>query len=88
MRTPSSCSRRQRRGPGYLKDLRGPFPDLPFVPVGGVDAIAAADYLREGATAVGVGSPLVGDAAAGGDLTALRERARAFLDVVRSEVRP
>ncbi|MGX1544846.1 bifunctional 4-hydroxy-2-oxoglutarate aldolase/2-dehydro-3-deoxy-phosphogluconate aldolase [Streptomyces adustus] len=75
-------------GPGYLRDLRGPFPDLPFVPVGGVDAAAAADYLRAGATAVGVGSPLIGDAAAGGDRTALRERARAFLDVVRTQARP
>jgi 2-dehydro-3-deoxyphosphogluconate aldolase / (4S)-4-hydroxy-2-oxoglutarate aldolase len=75
-------------GPSYLRDLRGPFPDLPFVPVGGVDVAATADYLREGATAVGVGSPLIGDAAAGGDLTALRERARAFLDVVRAEARP
>ncbi|WP_433570340.1 bifunctional 4-hydroxy-2-oxoglutarate aldolase/2-dehydro-3-deoxy-phosphogluconate aldolase [Streptomyces sp. CA-251247] len=75
-------------GPGYLRDLRGPFPGLPFVPVGGVDAQAAADYLGSGATAVGVGSPLVGDAASGGSLTALRQRARAFLDVVRTEVRP
>ncbi|AVH60629.1 MULTISPECIES: bifunctional 4-hydroxy-2-oxoglutarate aldolase/2-dehydro-3-deoxy-phosphogluconate aldolase [Streptomyces] len=75
-------------GPGYLRDLRGPFPDLPFVPVGGVDAQAAAGYLRSGATAVGVGSPLVGDAASGGSLTALRERARTFLDVVRAEARP
>ncbi|OIJ68456.1 bifunctional 4-hydroxy-2-oxoglutarate aldolase/2-dehydro-3-deoxy-phosphogluconate aldolase [Streptomyces mangrovisoli] len=72
-------------GPGYLRDLRGPFPNLPFVPVGGVDAAAAAEYLAAGATAVGVGSPLVGDAAAGGDLTALRERARVFRDVVRPE---
>ncbi|MFJ1609537.1 bifunctional 4-hydroxy-2-oxoglutarate aldolase/2-dehydro-3-deoxy-phosphogluconate aldolase [Streptomyces sp. NPDC088253] len=79
---------RSAGGPGYLRDLRGPFPELPFVPVGGVDAAAAADYLREGATAVGVGSPLIGDAAEGGDLTALRERARAFLDVVRAQARP
>ncbi|MEU2113965.1 bifunctional 4-hydroxy-2-oxoglutarate aldolase/2-dehydro-3-deoxy-phosphogluconate aldolase [Streptomyces sp. NPDC019507] len=75
-------------GPGHLRDLRGPFPDLPFVPVGGVDARAAAGYLRAGATAVGVGSPLIGDAAAGGSIAALRERARAFLEVVREEVRP
>lgn len=75
-------------GPGYLKDLRGPFPDLPFVPVGGVDAQAAAVYLRGGALAVGVGSPLIGDAAEGGSVTALRERARTFLDVVRAEDRP
>lgn len=74
-------------GPGYLRDLRAPFPDLPFVPVGGVDAEAAAAYLRLGATAVGVGSPLIGDAAEGGSVTALRERARAFLDVVRPEAR-
>ncbi|MCX4513890.1 bifunctional 4-hydroxy-2-oxoglutarate aldolase/2-dehydro-3-deoxy-phosphogluconate aldolase [Streptomyces sp. NBC_01619] len=75
-------------GPGYLRDLRGPFPDLPFVPVGGVDAGAAAEYLRAGATAVGVGSPLTGDAASGGSLAALRARAREFLDVVRPETRP
>ncbi|MYV50156.1 bifunctional 4-hydroxy-2-oxoglutarate aldolase/2-dehydro-3-deoxy-phosphogluconate aldolase [Streptomyces sp. SID2888] len=74
-------------GPGYLRDLRGPFPDLPFVPVGGVDAQAAAAYLRGGAIAVGVGSPLTGDAADGGSDTALRRRARTFLDVVRAEAR-
>ncbi|MFF7216212.1 bifunctional 4-hydroxy-2-oxoglutarate aldolase/2-dehydro-3-deoxy-phosphogluconate aldolase [Streptomyces sp. NPDC008238] len=75
-------------GPGYLRDLRGPFPDLPFVPVGGVDAQAAATYLDGGAVAVGVGSPLIGDAAEGGSVTALRERARTFLDVVRAQARP
>ncbi|MEU6344005.1 bifunctional 4-hydroxy-2-oxoglutarate aldolase/2-dehydro-3-deoxy-phosphogluconate aldolase [Streptomyces sp. NPDC046977] len=75
-------------GPGYLRDLRAPFPDLPFVPVGGVDAPAAAAYLAAGALAVGVGSPLVADAAAGGSLAALRERAREFLDVVRAEPAP
>ncbi|MBB5103120.1 bifunctional 4-hydroxy-2-oxoglutarate aldolase/2-dehydro-3-deoxy-phosphogluconate aldolase [Streptomyces spectabilis] len=68
-------------GPDYLKALRGPFPDLPFVPVGGVDAAAAEAYLEHGAAAVGVGSPLVGDAADGGDLDALRRRARRFVEV-------
>jgi 2-dehydro-3-deoxyphosphogluconate aldolase/(4S)-4-hydroxy-2-oxoglutarate aldolase len=70
-------------GPAYLKALRGPFPDEVFVPVGGVDEVAAREYLDAGATAVGVGSPLVGDAADGGSLTALRARARAFLAVVQ-----
>ncbi|MFJ9246671.1 bifunctional 4-hydroxy-2-oxoglutarate aldolase/2-dehydro-3-deoxy-phosphogluconate aldolase [Streptomyces sp. NPDC101776] len=74
-------------GPAYLKALRGPFPHEVFVPVGGVDEVAARAYLDAGATAVGVGSPLVGDAADGGDLTALRDRARAFLAVVRTVVR-
>lgn len=66
-------------GPAYLKALRDPFPDMPFVPVGGVDLDGAEQYLAHGAVAVGVGSPLVGDAAQGGDLAALRARARRFV---------
>lgn len=42
-------------GPGYLKSLRGPFPDLSLVPTGGVDAANVAAYLAAGAVAVGVG---------------------------------
>jgi 2-dehydro-3-deoxyphosphogluconate aldolase / (4S)-4-hydroxy-2-oxoglutarate aldolase len=66
-------------GPAYLSALRDPFPTTPFVPVGGVDLAAAEDYWARGAIAVGVGGPLVKDAASGGDLGALRDRARAFL---------
>lgn len=65
-------------GPEYLRALRAPFPDVPFVPVGGVDAAASRRYLAFGALAVGVGSPLIGDAADGGDPDALRARIRAF----------
>lgn len=72
-------------GPGYLKALRDPFPEVPFVPVGGVDAQAARDYLDRGALAVGVGSPLVGDAADGGDLEQLRARAAEFRKMVAGE---
>jgi len=68
-------------GPAYLRALREPMPDVPFVPVGGVDVALAAEYLAVGAVAVGVGSPLVGDAVRGGDLDALRARAAAFLAV-------
>jgi 2-dehydro-3-deoxyphosphogluconate aldolase/(4S)-4-hydroxy-2-oxoglutarate aldolase len=68
-------------GPRYLRALRDPFPAVPFVPVGGVDADAAREYLAAGAAAVGVGSPLVGDAASGGSLAELRARARRFLAV-------
>jgi len=68
-------------GPAYLRALRDPLPDVPFVPVGGVDVSLTAEYLAVGAIAVGVGSPLVGDAVRGGDLDALRARAAAFLAV-------
>jgi 2-dehydro-3-deoxyphosphogluconate aldolase / (4S)-4-hydroxy-2-oxoglutarate aldolase len=69
-------------GPGYFRALREPFPQVPFVPVGGVDEDAARAYLAAGAVAVGVGSPLVGDAASGGSLDELRRRARAFRHAV------
>ncbi|GAA2183959.1 bifunctional 4-hydroxy-2-oxoglutarate aldolase/2-dehydro-3-deoxy-phosphogluconate aldolase [Micromonospora lupini] len=70
-------------GPDYLGALRDPFPGTAFVPVGGVDADGARRYLDRGAVAVGVGSPLLGDAVRGGDPAALRERAAAFLAAVR-----
>jgi 2-dehydro-3-deoxyphosphogluconate aldolase/(4S)-4-hydroxy-2-oxoglutarate aldolase len=77
-------------GPAYLRALRAPFPDVPFVPVGGVDAAAAVAYLKCGAVAVGVGSPLLGDAPSGGSLDALRTRARQIRAAVPvlSEARP
>ncbi|MFB6439817.1 bifunctional 4-hydroxy-2-oxoglutarate aldolase/2-dehydro-3-deoxy-phosphogluconate aldolase [Streptomyces sp. NPDC056411] len=65
-------------GPEYLRALRGPFPEVPFVPVGGVDTGMAQAYFDAGAVAVGVGSSLVGDAADGGDLDELRKRAAEF----------
>ena len=69
-------------GPEYLRALRAPFPDVPFVPVGGVDAESARHYLQSGAVAVGVGGPLIGDAADGGNTDALSERVHAFLTFI------
>ncbi|GGL14398.1 aldolase [Sphaerisporangium melleum] len=65
-------------GVRYLKALRDPFPRVPFVPVGGVGVPEAGEYLRAGAVAVGVGSPLVGDAADGGSIDELKARIAAF----------
>jgi len=66
-------------GPGYLKAVRDPFPDIPFIAVGGVGLGEAAGYWEAGAIAVGLGGPLFGKAASGGDLTDMRDRARSFL---------
>jgi 2-dehydro-3-deoxyphosphogluconate aldolase/(4S)-4-hydroxy-2-oxoglutarate aldolase len=68
-------------GVKYLRALRDPFPGTSFVPVGGVDEDAAREYLAAGAVAIGVGSPLLGDAAAGGPLAGLRERTRRYLSI-------
>jgi len=66
-------------GPGYLNDLRGPFPGIAAVPSGGVDLEGAAAWLRAGAAAVSVGGPLLGDALRGGDFGALRDRTTEFV---------
>lgn len=67
-------------GPAYLKAVRDPFPTIPFFAVGGVGVEQVAQYAAVGAVGVGLGSPLIGDAASGGSLDALRERAHRFLD--------
>lgn len=73
-------------GASYLKDLRGPFPDIEAVPSGGVDLAGAEAWLTAGAAAVSVGGPLLGDAFRGGDLRALRDRAAAFVAVCTRSV--
>ncbi|GAA5146719.1 bifunctional 4-hydroxy-2-oxoglutarate aldolase/2-dehydro-3-deoxy-phosphogluconate aldolase [Microbacterium pseudoresistens] len=45
-------------GPSYLRDLRGPFPSVPLLAVGGMDLDKARLAIADGAHAVGVGSPL------------------------------
>ncbi|MFD3403960.1 bifunctional 4-hydroxy-2-oxoglutarate aldolase/2-dehydro-3-deoxy-phosphogluconate aldolase [Kribbella sp. NPDC058693] len=65
-------------GPGYFSELRAPLPDAPLIAVGGVDAQSAPKYLAAGALAVGVGSPLLGDAGIGGSLAELAIRASTF----------
>ena len=62
-------------GPGYIAQLRGPFPDLQVIPSGGVGIEDAAAWISAGALAVSLGGPLLGDAFHGGDLGALRSRA-------------
>ncbi|MHA6625013.1 bifunctional 4-hydroxy-2-oxoglutarate aldolase/2-dehydro-3-deoxy-phosphogluconate aldolase [Pseudonocardia sichuanensis] len=71
-------------GPGYLKAVRGPLPDIPVVPTGGVGAEDIGPWLSAGALAVGMGGPLIGDAlSADGDLGALAERAGAAVAAAR-----
>ena len=46
-------------GAKYIQALKGPFPQVPMVPTGGVNLETAADYIRAGAAALGVGGELV-----------------------------
>ena len=64
-------------GPAYLKDVRGPLPQVKLMPTGGVSVDNAGDWLRAGAVAVGVGSALVDTKAiAAGQFHVIRGNAR------------
>ncbi|MEU9045401.1 MULTISPECIES: bifunctional 4-hydroxy-2-oxoglutarate aldolase/2-dehydro-3-deoxy-phosphogluconate aldolase [unclassified Kitasatospora] len=66
-------------GPGYFKDLRGPYPDVPLVASGGVNAGNAAEFLGQGALAVCAGTDVVPpEAVVAGDWAEITRRARAF----------
>lgn len=65
-------------GASYLRALKAPLPQVEMMPTGGVSLATAADFIRAGAFAVGVGSDLVS-----GDRQKIAETARAYLDIVR-----
>jgi 2-dehydro-3-deoxyphosphogluconate aldolase / (4S)-4-hydroxy-2-oxoglutarate aldolase len=46
-------------GASYIKALKGPLPQVPLVPTGGVNLETAASYIRAGAAALGVGGELI-----------------------------
>lgn len=72
-------------GANYLKALKAPLPHIELIPTGGVSLQTAADFIKAGAMALGVGNDLV-------DLKALREgnseliteRTREFLAIVQT----
>ncbi|MGC4106409.1 MAG: bifunctional 4-hydroxy-2-oxoglutarate aldolase/2-dehydro-3-deoxy-phosphogluconate aldolase [Thermomicrobiales bacterium] len=71
-------------GPGYLKDVRGPLPQVKLIPTGGVNLQNAGDFIRAGASAVAVGSNLVdAKTVRAKDWATLTERARAFVAAVQ-----
>ncbi len=65
-------------GASFVRELRGPLPDIPLVPTGGVSADNAGAFIAAGALAVGLGSWLVGD----GEATGVTARARQVVEAV------
>lgn len=48
-------------GPAFIRELRGPLPDIPLLPTGGVTADNARAFIAAGAVALGVGGWLTAD---------------------------
>lgn len=71
-------------GAKYIKALKGPFPQIPLVPTGGVNLNTAAEFIEAGAAALGIGGELVeARALKSGKPEAIVENARQFLAVVQ-----
>jgi 2-dehydro-3-deoxyphosphogluconate aldolase/(4S)-4-hydroxy-2-oxoglutarate aldolase len=71
-------------GPDLVKAILAPLPQLQIVPVGGVDLTTAAEFIRKGAAALGVGGALINQKLLdAGDLGELTRRAAAFVAEVR-----
>ncbi len=72
-------------GIDYLKQLRGPFAELSFVPTGGITTASIPEWLAAGAAALALGSELAGRDAPMGpqQLQALRTRAGAAIAAAR-----
>ena len=75
-------------GPQYLRDLHGPFPGLPMIPSGGINAGNAAEYLAAGAIAVTAGTDVVApDLVTAGDWAAITDRAKRFVAAINEQGR-
>jgi 2-dehydro-3-deoxyphosphogluconate aldolase/(4S)-4-hydroxy-2-oxoglutarate aldolase len=71
-------------GAKYIKALKGPFPQIPFVPTGGVNLNTAAEFLEAGAVALGVGGELVqAEALKSNKPEIIVENAKKFLAIVQ-----
>ena len=71
-------------GASYIKNLKGPFPQVKIIPTGGVSLKTAADFIAAGASALGVGTDLVNiKAIKEGNPQAVTEAAQQYLQIIK-----
>lgn len=71
-------------GASYIKSLKAPLPQIEVVPTGGVSLKNAAEFIKAGAAAIGVGADLVDvNALLNGLDSEITERARQFVSIVQ-----
>lgn len=69
-------------GPGFIKDIHGPIPEVDLMPSGGVSIDNVAEWKKAGAIAVGVGSALSSKVASQG-YDSVTEIAKAFVSAIK-----
>ncbi|MCU1288509.1 MAG: 2-dehydro-3-deoxyphosphogluconate aldolase/4-hydroxy-2-oxoglutarate aldolase [Acidobacteria bacterium] len=72
-------------GANYIKSLKAPLPDIKIIPTGGVSLKTAADFIKAGASALGIGAELVDlEALRSGNKELIIERARQFVEIIKN----
>jgi 2-dehydro-3-deoxyphosphogluconate aldolase/(4S)-4-hydroxy-2-oxoglutarate aldolase len=71
-------------GAKYIKALKGPLPQVPMVPTGGINLNTAAEFIQAGSAALGIGGELVSASAlASGKSSEITDAARTYVSIVR-----
>jgi 2-dehydro-3-deoxyphosphogluconate aldolase/(4S)-4-hydroxy-2-oxoglutarate aldolase len=71
-------------GANYIKALKAPLPQVPMVPTGGVNLETAADFLRAGSAALGIGGELISASALRlGNVKTITDAARQYVSIVK-----
>src|SRR5688572_7410042 len=71
-------------GASYIKSLKAPLPQIEMIPTGGVSVKTAADFIKAGSLALGVGADLVDTKAIReGNAKLVTEKAREYVRIVQ-----
>lgn len=70
-------------GPSFIKAIKGPLPQAPIMPTGGVSLDNVDEWIKAGCVAVGVGSNLTGGAK-NGDYESITRIAQQFIQKIRN----
>jgi 2-dehydro-3-deoxyphosphogluconate aldolase/(4S)-4-hydroxy-2-oxoglutarate aldolase len=72
-------------GPGYIKNILGPLPQIPLLPTGGVNLGNIAEFMKAGAVGVGLGSALVhtDEPVTDSYLSRLTVKAKEFIEAIK-----
>jgi 2-dehydro-3-deoxyphosphogluconate aldolase/(4S)-4-hydroxy-2-oxoglutarate aldolase len=71
-------------GASYIKALKAPLPQIEMIPTGGVSVKTAADFIKAGSMALGVGADLVDtQAIRDGNARVVTEKAREYVRLVQ-----
>lgn len=71
-------------GAKYIKALKGPLPQIPMIPTGGVNLNTAAEFIQAGSAALGIGGELILAAALkSGNMREITELAKQYISIVR-----